>query len=135
MDRGLRPSYTLRLPKYGRVALVSAHAEANAYGAPFPDATYQTAALVFPRLVPTYPDHPGAYENRQAIEVLRNLDIPVLLPWADSDPITGPWRDRVAGIFKPENVAPPRTIAGAGHFLQEDSGVEIAEHVVTWMRG
>ncbi len=106
-------------------------AEAAAYGAPFPDATYQTGALVFPRLVPTRPDHPGAYENRLAIEKLKTLDLPVLLPWADSDPITGPWEGFLRKLFK--NVAPPLPIRGAGHFLQEDAGEEIAGHVRRWM--
>jgi haloalkane dehalogenase len=105
--------------------------EANAYGMPFPTPAYQTAALVFPRLVPTHPDHPGAYENRVAIATLKTLELPVLLPWADGDPITGPWEAQLRAIFR--NVAPPRPIQGAGHFLQEDAGMEIAEHIRHWL--
>ena len=107
--------------------------EAEAYGAPFPDVTYQTGALVFPRLVPIRPDHPGAYENRMAIARLKTLDLPVLLAWADKDPITGPWEGFLREIFK--NVAPPLTIKGAGHFLQEDAGEEIAGHICRWISG
>ncbi|HZQ34932.1 MAG TPA: haloalkane dehalogenase [Dehalococcoidia bacterium] len=106
-------------------------AEAAAYGAPFPSAAYQTGALVFPRLVPIRPDHPGAYDNRVAIETLRTLDLPVLLPWADGDPITGPWEPHLRAIF-PQ--ATPLTVRGAGHFLQEDNGEEIAEQIVRWLR-
>jgi len=106
-------------------------AEAMAYGAPFPNAAFQTGTLVFPRLVPTRPNHPGAYDNRVAIATLRTLDLPVLLPWADSDPITGPWEPHLRAIFK--NVAPPLVVQGAGHFLQEDSGEEIAEQIVRWL--
>jgi pimeloyl-ACP methyl ester carboxylesterase len=106
-------------------------AEAAAYGAPFPDASYQTGALVFPRLVPTRPDHAGAYENRVAIEVLKTLDLPVLLPWADGDPITGPWEQHLRSIFR--NAAPPLTTRDAGHFLQEDRGEQIAGHILAWM--
>jgi len=106
-------------------------AEAAAYGAPFPSAAYQTGALIFPRLVPIRPDHPGAYENRVAIEKLKTLELPVLLPWADSDPITGAWEAGLRKIFK--NVAPPLPIKGAGHFLQEDAGEEIAGHIRRWM--
>jgi haloalkane dehalogenase len=101
--------------------------EAAAYGAPFPTAAYQTGALIFPRLVPIRPDHPGAYDSRVAIEILKNLELPVLLPWADQDPITGPWEPFLRSLFK--NVAPPLTIKGAGHFLQEDAGEEIAGHI------
>jgi len=105
--------------------------EAAAFGAPFPEGSFQTAALVFPRLVPIRPDHPGAYDNRVAIEKLKTLDLPVLLPWADKDPITGPWEAFLRKLFK--NVAPPLTIRGAGHFLQEDAGEEIAENIRRWM--
>ncbi len=107
-------------------------AELAAYGAPFPSRQYQTAALVFPRLVPIRPDCPSVYENRIAIEKLRTLDIPVLLPWASADPITAKGEGYLRGIFR--NVAPPLPIEGAGHFLQEDAGEAIAEHIVQWMR-
>ncbi|MER3420162.1 MAG: hypothetical protein C4290_06390 [Chloroflexota bacterium] len=106
-------------------------AEAAAYGAPFPAPEYQIAALVFPRLVPIRPDHPGAYDNRVALRRLRELDIPVLLPWADGDPITRGGEAQLRAIFR--NVAPPFTITGAGHFLQEDRGEEIARYIVTWL--
>lgn len=106
-------------------------AEAAAYAAPFPDATYQSGALTFPRLVPTRPDHPGAYDNRQAIETLRTLDLPVLLPWSDGDPITAPWEADLRAIFR--NVAPPLVIRGAGHFLQEEQGEAIAAAIRAWM--
>jgi haloalkane dehalogenase len=110
-----------------------ADAEAAAYSAPFPDARYQTGALVFPRLVPIRPDHPGAYDNRRAIATLRMLDLPVLLPWGDSDPITGEGEAQLRGIFR--NVAPPFPVRGAGHFIQEDRGEEVADGIVRWLRG
>ena len=106
-------------------------AEAAAYGAPFPSTEYQTAALVFPRLVPSRPDHPGAYENRIALETLRTLELPVLLPWSEGDPITRPAEAQMRAIFR--NVAPPLFIAGAGHFIQEDAGEEVAGHIRRWM--
>lgn len=106
-------------------------AEAAAYGAPFPSAEYQTAALVFPRLVPTHPAHPGACDNRAAIEVLKTLELPVFLPWGDSDPITAPGEQHLRTLFK--NVAPPVSIQGAGHFIQEDAGEELAEHIGQWI--
>lgn len=106
--------------------------EAAAYAAPFPSKEYQTAALVFPRLVPIRVDHPGAYDNRVAIETLRTLDLPVLLPWGQEDPITAPAEAHLRSIFR--NVAPPLPIKGAGHFIQEDAGEEIAGHIVEWMQ-
>jgi haloalkane dehalogenase len=105
--------------------------EAAAYDAPFPSKQYQTGALVFPRLVPTRSDQPGAYENRMAIECLKQLDLPVLLPWGDADPITAPAESHLRSIFR--NVAPPLPFHGAGHFIQEDAGEEVAESIMRWM--
>jgi haloalkane dehalogenase len=105
--------------------------EAAAYAAPFPSKEYQTAALVFPRLVPTRRDHPGAYENRQAIERLKQLDLPVLLPWGGEDAITMPAAMHLHSIFK--NSQPPQILPGIGHFIQEDAGEELAEMIVKWM--
>lgn len=108
-------------------------AEKAAYDAPFPSRDYQAGALVFPRLVPAHSDHPGAYENIQAIERLKQIEIPVLLPWGDADPITAPAEAHLRSIFR--NAAPPLRLAGAGHFIQEDAGEDVAAHIVRWMRG
>lgn len=106
-------------------------AEAAAYAAPFPSKEYQTGALVFPRLVPIRKDQPGAYDNRLAIERLKTLDLPVLLVWGEEDAITAPAEPFLRSIFK--NVAPRLIVPGAGHFIQEDAGEEVAGHIVGWM--
>jgi haloalkane dehalogenase len=106
-------------------------AEIAAYAAPYPSPHYQMGALVFPRLVPIRPDHPGAYDNRVAVEVLRTLELPVLLPWGDADPITKSGEAELRSIFK--NVAPPLWIENSGHFIQEDAGEEVAGHIVRWL--
>ena len=106
--------------------------EAAAYGAPFPSKEHQTGALVFPRLVPIRGDHPGAHDNRVAVERLKTLDLPVLLPWGEEDAITAPAESFLRSIFR--NVAAPLWIAGAGHFIQEDAGEEVAGHILAWMK-
>ncbi len=106
-------------------------AEAAAYGAPFPSVEYQAAALLWPRQVPIRPDHPGAYDNRVAIEVLRTLELPVLLPWAEGDAITRVGEGMFRNIFR--NCAPPLPIKNAGHFIQEDAGEEVAENIRRWI--
>ena len=131
--------FSQRVPAFDLVRLMRSalkkrslsDAEAAAYAAPFPSVEYQTAALVFPRLVPIRPDHPGAYDNRVAIERLKTLELPVLLPWASDDPITAAAEGHLRPIFK--NVAPPIVIEGAGHFIQEDAGEEVAGHILKWM--
>jgi haloalkane dehalogenase len=117
------------------VHIASANAtpeEQNAYRAPFPSEQYQAGALVFPRLVPMRPDHPGAYDNRVAIEKLRTLNIPVLPIAGENDPITAGAVHLLRSIFK--NVAPAVTIKGAGHFIQEDAGEEVAKRIAEWMK-
>ncbi len=123
----------LDLPKLMRNTLkrrVLSDEEAAAYAAPFPSKEYQTASLVFPRLVPTRPDHAGAYDNRVAIETLRTLELPVLLPWGAEDAITTPAEAHLRSIFR--NAAPPLSIKCAGHFIQEDAGEEVASHIAEW---
>jgi len=132
--------YSQRVPSLDVAGLMRAtlkkrqisDAEAAAYAAPFPSVEYQTAALVFPRLVPVRPDHPGAYDNRIAIERLKTLDLPVLLPWADGDPITAPAEAHLRSIFR--NAGPKIVVEGAGHFIQEDAGEEVASRILDWIR-
>ena len=98
------------------------------YQAPYPTPEYQTAALVFPRLVPNHPLAPGAYENKLAIEALGKLKLPVLLPWGGKDPITAASRPHLMKTF-PHAVA-PKPLDNAGHFLQEDAGEELARDII-----
>jgi len=132
--------YSQRIPEFDMAAMMRGSLrtralsdnEAAAYQAPFPSKAYQTAALIFPRLVPIRGDHPGAYDNRLAIERLKTLDLPVLLPWSSDDPITAAGEKVLRGIFR--NCDLSLAISGAGHFIQEDAGEEVAAHIGRWMR-
>ncbi len=105
-----------------------------AYDAPFPDETYKEGARQFPLLVPTRPDDPAAGANRRAWEVLRTFDKPFLCAYSDADPITGGadalFLSAVPGTKGQEHP----TISGAGHFLQEDSGPELASAIIDFVR-
>jgi haloalkane dehalogenase len=104
-----------------------------AYDAPFPDETYKEGARQFPMLVPTRPDDPASDANRRAWEVLHRWDKPFLTAFSDSDPITA-GGDRVFRAEVPgTNGRPHTTIEGAGHFLQEDRGEQIARVVVDFI--
>lgn len=105
-----------------------------AYEAPFPDMTYKAGAAVWPLLVPMHPDDPGAKEMRQARNVLSTWEKPALVLFSDSDPITRGgdlWFRRLMRIRKDDQ--PHIVIQGAGHFLQEDKGAEIAAHIAQFM--
>lgn len=105
-----------------------------AYDAPFPDDTYKEGARQFPVLVPTSPDDPAAPANRAAWEVLERLDIPVLTAFSDSDPITRGGDRAIQSRMPGAKDQPHTTIVGAGHFLQEDKGEELAEVIVNWLQ-
>jgi haloalkane dehalogenase len=104
-----------------------------AYDAPFPDDTYKAGARQFPTLVPTSPDDPAAAPNRAAWAGLRRFDRPFLCAFSDADPITrgadAPLRKLIPGAAGQAHV----TIAGGGHFLQEDKGRELAGVVVDFV--
>ncbi len=105
-----------------------------AYDAPFPDEAYKAGARQFPLLVPTSPDDPASVPNRKAWEVLRRWEKPFLTVFSDSDPIT-----RGGDTFFQQAVPgtkgqPHTTLVGAGHFLQEDKGPEMAEVIVGFMQ-
>jgi haloalkane dehalogenase len=104
-----------------------------AYDAPFPDSSYQEGARQFPTLVPISPDDPASAANRAAWEVLDRFDKPFLTAFSDGDPITAGsdavLRDRIPGCRGQAHT----TIAGGGHFLQEDRGPELAAVVVDFV--
>lgn len=105
-----------------------------AYDAPFPDDTYKAGARIFPSLVPITPDDPAAEANRRAWEVLSRFEKPFLTAFSDGDPITR-GGDRVFLKMVPGTRNQPHTtIAGGGHFLQEDQGEQFARVIVDFMR-
>jgi haloalkane dehalogenase len=105
-----------------------------AYDAPFPDEAYKAGARQFPLLVPTRPDDPAAEPNRRAWGALARFERPFLTAFSDGDPITRgferAFQERVPGARGREHP----TIRGAGHFLQEDRGEELAELVAGFVR-
>ena len=105
-----------------------------AYDAPFPEERFKAGPRQFPLLVPIRPDDPAAAANRRAWQRLREWRKPFLTAFSDSDPIT-----RGADVILRERIPgtadqPHTTIVGAGHFLQEDKGEELARVIVDWRR-
>ncbi len=106
-----------------------------AYDAPFPDDRYKAGARVFPLLVPTRPDDPASAANRAAWEVLRRWEKPFLTAFSDEDPITRGADKAFQGMVPGTKGQPHTTIAGGGHFLQEDRGEELAKAVIGFIEG
>ncbi len=105
----------------------------DAYDAPFPDDTYKAGARIFPSLVPTSKDDPAHLDNVRAWEVLRKFERPLLCCFGDSDPVTkggdATFIRNVPGAAGQQHT----TIAGGGHFIQEDKGEELAEVMVRFI--
>lgn len=105
----------------------------DAYNAPFPDPTYLSGVREFPSLVPIMPDDPEVTNNDMAWNVLRDFKKPVLTVFSDGDPVTSGgdkvFHQRIPGTKGQSHT----TIAGTGHFLQEESGEEFAEHIIEFV--
>jgi len=104
-----------------------------AYDAPFPDDSYKAGARKFPSLVPTSEDDPAHAANSAAWDVLRAFDRPFLCAFSDGDPITKGGERQFIGHVPGTAGQPHTTITDAGHFLQEDKGVELARVIVDFM--
>jgi haloalkane dehalogenase len=104
----------------------------NAYNAPFPTAESKTGVLMFPELVPVEPDNPSAAKMLEVREKLGDWRKPALVLFSDSDPIFSPRQgERLAARIP--GALPAETVEGAGHFLQEDKGEEIAARIVGFL--
>lgn len=109
-------------------------AERAAYDAPFPDSSYKAGARAFPLLVPISPDDPAAAANRRAWEALGRWEKPLLTLFGAGDPILGK-ADKPLQEHVPGAQGQPHHRVPGGHFVQEDSGEEIARRTLEWQAG
>lgn len=122
-----------RLVSRGCVTTLSPDVIAG-YDAPFPDESYKEGARILPSLVPTSPDDPANRPNRKAFMKLRRWEKPFLTAFSDGDPITR-GADALFQKHVPGAQGQPHTIIkGAGHFVQEEKGPELAQVVVDFMQ-
>ncbi|WP_103383082.1 haloalkane dehalogenase [Pseudonocardia dioxanivorans] len=105
-----------------------------AYDAPFPDQSFVAGPRAMPLLVPTRPDDPESPANRAAWETLRGLDVPFVCAFSDGDPITAAMDPVLRATMPGAAGRVHPTITGAGHFLQEDAGPDLAAAVVDLVR-
>jgi len=104
-----------------------------AYDAPFPDVSYKAGAHAFPLLVPLSPDDEAAPAMRQARAALGQWAKPALVMFSDKDPIMAGGERFMRRLIPTTNEEPEIVIRDAGHFLQEDQGETIAEHIVEFI--
>ena len=104
----------------------------EAYNAPFPTPESKAGVLAFPEQVPTEMDHPNAAKMLEVRAALERWEKPALVLFSDSDPIFSTvaaehMASRIPGA------GPAEFVAGAGHFLQEEKGEEIAVRIVRFL--
>ncbi|RNL81490.1 alpha/beta fold hydrolase [Nocardioides marmorisolisilvae] len=106
-----------------------------AYDAPFPDRRLTAGLRQMTALLPLTRNDVGARLGRRTMRALEQLEKPFLTCYSDGDPATRGWEtvfvERVPGA----QGQPHRTIAGAGHFLQEDAGEELGRTVAAFVTG
>lgn len=119
-----------RLVAAGTVNPVPAKVRA-AYDAPFPSAQFQAGARALPRLVPTSEQDPAVPANRAAWASLGRWEKPMLAVFGRNDPILGR-ADRPLIAHIPGAQGQPHDRIRGGHFVQEDSGPELAERILAW---
>lgn len=105
------------------------------YDAPFPGSKYKAGARAFPSLVPIVPDDPASDANRAAWKIFQNWQKPFLTCFSNRDPITRgmdkPWQQSVPGALQQAHTV----IKGAGHFLQEEAGPDLARILAEFVLG
>ena len=105
----------------------------DAYDAPFPDPSYKAGPLIMPQRVPVSIDYPGAVANAAAWEVFRRWQKPFLTAFSNEDPVTAGghviFQRDIPGAQNQNHA----TIDGAGHFLQEEAGEELASVIIEFM--
>jgi haloalkane dehalogenase len=105
---------------------------AAAYDMPFPSEASKAGARAFPAMLPLRPDDPGAAAGRRTLAALREDTRPLLLLWADQDPVLPPAAGEAlaSALGRPA----PRLVPDAGHFLQEDQGELVGALIADWLR-
>jgi len=106
-----------------------------AYDAPFPDPSLTAGLRQMTALLPLTRNDAGARIGRRTMRALEEFDRPFVTAYSDGDPATSGWaevfQERVPGARAQHHV----TIAGAGHFLQEDAGPELGRIVAEVVLG
>jgi haloalkane dehalogenase len=104
-----------------------------AYEAPFPTPESKAGAAQFPLIVPTSDEDAGAAEMRAVSDALSRWEKPALVAFSDSDPVFPFPRSGEVFCDLIPGAGEQVRIEGAAHFLQEDAGERIAEHVLNFL--
>lgn len=101
------------------------------YKMPHPNGASRAGVAAFPKMIPTSNGHPNHQYLLEIEQVLKQWNIPMLVMFSD--------RDRAFKADEGKRIAEMvpngrfKLVAGAGHYLQEDAGEEIAVEMVAFL--
>ena len=102
--------------------------ERRAYEAPYPSGRYKAGAHVWPYLIPTQLKENEKYWK----EIYEKWDKPFLVAFGGEERITIRMKDDFVNRIPNPTVI---TLGGAGHFVQEEVGPELAEIIINFIEG
>ena len=102
------------------------------YKMPHPKTSDRAGVAAFPKLVPTDSRHENATYISETSDTLKTWDVPVLVCFTDKDIAFKPDEGRAIAAMVPNGRF--HLIEGAGHFLQEDAGEEIVNHMIPFLK-
>jgi haloalkane dehalogenase len=102
------------------------------YDAPHPTPESRVGVVMFPELVPISMEHPAAHKMLEVRDGIKRWDRPALVLFSDGDPVFSKAAAEAMAARIP-GAGPAEFVEGAGHFLQEQKGEEIAERVVRFV--
>ncbi|MDZ7689113.1 MAG: haloalkane dehalogenase [Halobacteriales archaeon] len=105
----------------------------RATDAPFESEDEKAGAYAWPPMVPQNPEMEGADVHAQLMDDLAEYEKPFFALFSDSDPVTQKYRDILRDVVPTASDEPDVWVEGAGHFIQEDTGEECAEHIVDFV--
>lgn len=102
------------------------------YKLPHPTGSTRAGVAAFPKMIPTKPNHENWDYLLEIDTALREWDVPVLVMFSDKDiAFKVEEAQRIASMVPNGRF---KLIPGAGHYLQEDAGEELAEHMVAFLK-
>ena len=102
------------------------------YKMPHPNASVRGGIAAFPKMIPTNERHENANYISEISRTLKGWDIPVLVCFSDKDIAFKADAGRAIAEMVPNGRF--HLIENAGHYLQEDAGEEVAEHMIPFLR-
>lgn len=105
----------------------------RAYSAPFPNPAFYAGPNMFPQIVPMLPGDPAGPLMLETADRLARWNKPALVMFSDGDQTLGPHEHYLRRLIPTAANEPHIVIEGAGHFLQEDKGEDVAQQILQFI--